>query len=406
MIYDVIIIGAGPSGLMAMNGLQKQNIHSIILEKNDRPGIKLLLTGGKRCNVTNRLSKDAFIQSLRLKHRKFLYPSLSNMGTEEILQFFNQKGLKLKLEEDFKYFPETNSSRSVLDALLQGIPKEKIIFGAHVVSVSQQNECFLLKTKNQEYMTKRVVIATGSHAYPSTGSSGDGLIFAKQLGLSYQPFTPAETHIYLKNVCKELQGTTIKNASIEVKGLKRKYQGDLLFTHFGLSGPVIYEASEDLYELGQSQSIVLLVSLTSFNQSTVDTIFNEGLLLNQPTKTVLENLTQKRIAAFILNQANVPNKKMKECSIEDINKLKSFIVKYPFEMEKVESKEKAYVNKGGILTHPINPNTLEVKDIPNLYVIGELLDLHGPIGGFNLTIAFSTGFTCAKAIIQSFNHTR
>ncbi len=401
-MHDVIIIGAGPSGLMVANVLEKAKIDYRILEKNDRPGIKLLLTGNKRCNVTNRLSNDAFIQALTLRHRRFLYPSLGNMNTEGIVSFFRQKGLNLVLEDGFKYFPETHASQHVLDALLRDINKRNILYRQHVIHINKISGGYEIQTKLENFQTRRLVLAMGSKAFPQTGSNGEGLLFAEHMGLPFVPFSPAETHLYLKSPIKHFQGISIKNTQVVVKGSKKKYQGDLLFTHFGLSGPVIYHASEELFEMASKKPVTLGVSLTSQSALDVEKMLKQGMIQQQSLQTTLEHLMQKRLVPYLMNALSLTHVKMNQLSPSQLTLLKDRIIQFPLDMDKVESVEKAYVNKGGILTRGIDPNTMEVKNFKGLYVVGELLDLHGPIGGFNLTIAFSTGYTCGLAIQKDF----
>ena len=163
--YDVIVIGGGPSGLMVCNLLEKNNINYILLEKNEKVGKKLLISGGRRCNVTNNLSTRNFISSLNLKHKKFLFNALNSFGSKQVRDFFKEKGLDLILEDNFKYFPETKKSQSVLDALLKDLDQNKIILNQNVNAIDKIDSSYFVKTKDQEYHAKNVVIATGSNSY-------------------------------------------------------------------------------------------------------------------------------------------------------------------------------------------------------------------------------------------------
>jgi predicted Rossmann fold flavoprotein len=251
MIYHTIIIGGGPAGLMASNVLENNNINYLLLEKNEKCGKKLLLTGGRRCNVTNHLSIRDFIDTLTFKHKRFLYSALTNFSGQDVIRFFDMHGLRLVLENNFKYFPETEKSLSVLEALLKDLKPEHIIYQQAVKELHQEEDLFKVVTKTDTYYAKHVVVATGSNSFPSTGSSGDGLVFAKHLNINYIPFTPAETHVYsaqIKTSFKVLQGVSLPQRLVKIKNQKISYQGDLLFTHFGLSGPVIMHLSEFIYE--------------------------------------------------------------------------------------------------------------------------------------------------------------
>src|SRR5690554_1848155 len=227
MIYDVIIIGGGPAGLMAANIFEQQNINYLLLEKNEKLGKKLLMTGGRRCNVTNRYDVKEFIDNLTIPLKKFLYGTLSKFGPMEVIHFFKQKGLNLVLENNFKYFPETGKSSSVLEALQSNIKAKNVLCKQSVKTLEKSEYGFLVKTNQNKFQTKNVVVATGSNSFPSMGSNGDGLNFAKYLGILSKPFTPAETVVYAKEISEDysmLQGVSIKGTKVTIKGTKIKYQ--------------------------------------------------------------------------------------------------------------------------------------------------------------------------------------
>jgi predicted Rossmann fold flavoprotein len=400
MIYDAIVIGGGPSGLMAANQLEKNNINYLLLEKNEKPGKKLLMTGGKRCNVTNNQSVDSFISALNLKHKKFLLNALNQFGPKEVINFFKDNHLALELEDNFKYFPETKKSISVLEALLANINKNKIVINQAVKDIKKENELFMLTTSSNTYISKNVVIAVGSNAYPTTGSSGDGINFAKKFGINYIPYTPAETHIfsnYVKDELKDLQGLSLSNIKVKIDQTKTSHQGDLIFTHFGLSGPVIMHLSEDIFKELEKNEVFIVLNLVDKNFEELNQLFNRNqkeLILSQ-----LDQLMPKRLSKKILELLNISNKKVIELSKKDLNLLIENIINFKIKIDSVQVKELAYVNAGGIDTKELNPKSFEVKNIPGLYFIGETVDVHGPIGGYNVTIGLSMGYLCANDII-------
>jgi predicted Rossmann fold flavoprotein len=399
MIYDAIVIGGGPSGLMAANQLEKNNINYLLLEKNEKPGKKLLMTGGKRCNVTNNQSVDSFISALNLKHKKFLLNALNQFGPKEVINFFKDNHLALELEDNFKYFPETKKSISVLEALLANINKNKIVINQAVKDIKKENELFMLTTSSNTYISKNVVIAVGSNAYPTTGSSGDGINFAKKFGINYIPYTPAETHIfsnYVKDELKDLQGLSLSNIKVKIDQTKTSHQGDLIFTHFGLSGPVIMHLSEDIFKELEKNEVFIVLNLVDKNYEELNQLFNRNqkeLILSQ-----LDQLMPKRLSKKILELLNISNKKVIELSKKDLNLLIENIINFKIKIDSVQVKELAYVNAGGIDTKELNPKSFEVKNIPGLYFIGETVDVHGPIGGYNITIGLSMGYLCANDI--------
>jgi len=410
MIYDVIVIGGGPSGLMACNVFEQNKVNYLFLEKNEKLAKKLLISGGKRCNVTNNLSVDRFIQSLNFKHKKFLYSALSDFGPTQIIEFFKSCDLNLVLEEDLKYFPETQKSLSVLEALEKNINKNRIKFHHSVKRIDQDNQLFTLHTAEDTYQTRNVVIATGSNSYPTTGSSGDGLNFAHYLGVDYKPFTPAETHIFSNEVVekhKDLQGVSILNTNLKINGTKLSYPGGLLFTHFGLTGPSVLHASEDIYQQLLLGKVTVSFSLIEISREALINLLEKSKASKMFILKFLESVTTKKLASKIINLVQIENKNIGEISKKDINLMIEYLTNFTVEIDKVQSRDLAFVNAGGINTSQLDPKTMGVKHIDGLYFIGETVDLHGPIGGFNITIALSTGHLCAKAIsneIENKNH--
>jgi predicted Rossmann fold flavoprotein len=404
MIYEVIVIGGGPSGLMTCNILEKHKIKYLLIEKNSKLGKKLLITGGQRCNVTNNLSIERFISSLTFKHSRFLYPALTEFGPLDIIKYFQDRNLKLVLEDNLKYFPETHKSSSVLEALTRDINPANIKFSTHVKEVVKDNDVYKVIADQQTYMAQRVVVAVGSNSYPTTGSSGDGLVFAKNFNIETIEFTPAETYVFSKQVkttLADLQGVSLRNTTVKIVGTKISSQGGLIFTHFGLSGPAIMHISENIYKALETQKTSVSFALTEKSQEQVEILLNQSLKEKSSIIKVLEQLTTKRLANKILELANVSNKNTNEISKKDINRIIDLLINFTVEIDAVEDKEKAYVNMGGISTKALDPKTMETKIHKGLYFIGETVDVHGPIGGYNITMALSMGHLCANHIVQS-----
>lgn len=397
MKTNVIIIGSGPSGLMCANFLKKYNISFLLLEKNPIPGKKLLITGNSRCNVTNNLSKREFMDSLTI-NKKFLYSSLQAFSTKEIIDFFKEKDVELVLDKEFKYFPKTNKSVTIRDALTRDI-KEQILLNEEVVSI-QKNQHFSIKTKHNTYQANHLVIATGSQSYPQTGSTGFGLKVANKFNINTIPFYPAETSVYsdfVKQYSDQLMGISIKKSNIRIHNTKIKYSGDILFTHFGLSGPGIFHISEDIYK-NLPQNNIVEVSLTNYSETELKALYQEYKQTDKQLKSFLEEILVKRLAKFLMEYLHIENKKVKETSNKVLNKLIESLLRFKIQITKVEHKEQAYVNGGGIDVLELDPKSFMSKKVNNLYFIGETVDVHGPIGGFNITIASSMGYSVSKAI--------
>lgn len=404
MIYNTIIVGGGPAGLMCAYQLAKAKVNFLLIEKNESLGKKLLLTGGTRCNVTNNLDVDTFVNNLTISHKRFLYSLLKEFGTKEIVNFFKEENCPLVLEDNFKYFPKSNRSQDILNVFLNKIPNRNIICNTTISKIHKEQDIFILESNNITFKAKNVVIATGSKSYPQTGSNGDGLKIAHDLGIAYTSFSPAETHVYSNQVVKEmgiLQGSSLKNVTVKIKGTNKRVQGDVLFTHFGLSGPAIMHLSEDIYDLSKTNKVILQLPLSSISSNEIEEIFNDAKIKNINILKTLEKCTTNRIAGLILELNKLINKNINEISKSLIQKIKDSLLGYEVLIDRVQDVTKAYVNKGGISTKSLSPKTMESKDIPNLYWIGETVDLHGPIGGYNITIAFSTAVAASKNIINN-----
>lgn len=401
MIYESIVIGGGPAGLMTCAVLNKKGINYLLLEKNESVGKKLLITGGTRCNVTNNLNVDDFISSLTMKHKRFLYGALNEYGPKDIIDFFKENDLNLILENNLKYFPETNKSSSVLEVLKRNIDLKRLKTNSYVKKIIKKDDIFIVKTSNEIYKTKTVVVATGSSSYPATGSTGDGLLLAKQFGIKYKDFTPAETHVYSKYVSdylSDLQGVSLLNASVKILGTKIVNSGGLVFTHFGVSGPAILHSSEFIYEELLTRKVNISFNITEKSIEEVLSLFENGKKENIYILKILERLTTKRLSKKILDLSKIINKNINEISKKDLNLIVEMLTSFTIPIDKVQSKEKSFVNAGGIITKNLNPKTMESKEVSGLYFIGETVDVHGPIGGFNITIALSMGYKCGNSI--------
>jgi predicted Rossmann fold flavoprotein len=401
MIFDCIIIGAGASGLMAAVQLEKRKVNYLLLEKNEKAGKKLLITGGRRCNVTNNLDVEAFVDALTTKNKRFLYSALYQFGQNEIINFFKDNNLNLKLENNFKYFPETNKSSSVLAVLMQNINETNIIYNSKVKNIKKENDMFSVVTNDNLYQSRKVIVATGSKSYPITGSNGDGLNFAKEFKINCNKFTPAETHIFSKEIVTKypnLQGTSIENATVRIKDTKHQNSGGLIFTHFGLSGPSIYHLSEFIYAELLKGKVVLYINLSALTKNELISNFKSDKNKDVFILKSIEKYLSKRLSRTLLKESGISNIKMNEISLSNLEKLATLICEFPVVVDKTETCEKAYVNKGGILTNELNPSTMESRKTKGLFFIGETVDIHGPIGGFNITIAFATAFLAGQCI--------
>ncbi len=399
---DCIIIGSGPSGLMAANILEESNLNYLVIEKNHYVGRKLAISGGTRCNVTNSYSPSEFIDKLKIKNKRFLFSTLNNFGTKEVVAFFENKGVALSLEKSYQYFPKSSKSQDIINALTKDLNLKNFLFDTKVETIEKTSDGYLVETNNKSFETKTVIIATGSKSYPKTGSTGDGYLWAKTFNHQAIPFYPAETHVYselVKRNKKHLQGISLNECEVKINHKKPLYKGGLIFTHFGLSGPVIQDISELLYFELLKGKTTITIKLTPHSKTTVLTMLDKKENQNKRIIRIVEKLTIKRLARYLLMILKIDNDKLvSSLSNSEKQQILTTLLQFEVPIDRVEKIENAYVNGGGISTNEINPKTMESKLSEGIYFVGELLNVHGPIGGYNITIALSTGYTAANHI--------
>ncbi len=384
-MYDVIIIGTGPAGLMAANSINKNN-KTLILEKNDKSGRKLLITGGGRCNVTNLKSNNDFLNEITL-NKKHLYSTINNFGPWDIYNYFVNNNVTLKEEEENKIFPTSDRSSDILNALLKNI-HSKINYGETVEEIVYKENNIKVITNKNIYNTQNLIVATGGTSFKKTGSSGDHMKFAKMLNQPVIDLYPAETGVILKDKL-DLAGISLENVKVTFN--KKEFYGNLIFTHKGLSGSSIMKSSEFIY-LDTVKNIFIDL-LPNIND---DELFNTINTYNREKEitTFLNEHFPKRLCNYIIQITNLSdNTKIKNLNKPQTLDLINNIKNCSFEVLKTCDIEEAYVTGGGIDMKYINSKTMESTINKGIYFAGECLDIHGPIGGYNITLALSTGYT-------------
>lgn len=399
-MYDVIIIGAGPAGIMASIMASSKDNKVLLIEKNDRIGKKLELTGGMRCNVTNLKSVNDFIEEIPV-NKKMLYSILNQFGPQDIYDYFTQIGVPLKVEDENRVFPKDNKSKSIINALNHqlNLSKTEVHLNEAVLKIEILNDYKNLITDKETYKTKNIIISTGGCSYPQTGSTGDGYKFATSLNQRVNKLYPAETFLIYEDVLP-LPGLTMDNVKINFNN--KQSSGSLLFTHIGLSGPAVFKISEEVYKylLTNEKATLYIDMVVDYTESELLSKLN---LYDQKREVsiFIKEFFPKRLVDYItLNKyENVKIGDMNKTSKEElISTIKNFKVN----IKKTGTLEQSFVTGGGVDVKDINPKTMESKKNKGIYFVGEVVDVHGHTGGYNITIALSTGYASGIACSKSF----
>ena len=417
----VIVIGGGPAGMIASITAAENGHKVILLEKNKSLGKKLLITGKGRCNITSSLNIDEFIKNIPGNGR-FLYSAFQNFTNEDIIEFLNKQGLKVKEERGNRIFPVTDKAIDVLNCFEKKIKELKNIevkFNCKVKELITNNEINNKKVIGvlidnngfeEKISSDAVILATGGKSYPVTGSTGDGYDLAKILGHTITSIKPSlvPLNCYEKELCQNMQGLSLKNVGISIEDIERKkiiYEdfGEMLFTHFGVSGPTILSSSshivryKNLDELLKNKKIILHIDLKpALSKEKLDERilrdFNE--VKNKRFKNSLNSLLPKKMIEPIINLSGInPEKQVNEITKIEREKLVNLLKDLKLTIKDFRPIEEAIITCGGIDIKEINPKTMESKIIKNLYFAGEVIDVDAYTGGFNLQIAYSTGYT-------------
>lgn len=408
-MYHTIIIGAGPSGLMAAYSASSNGKKVLLIEKKKGLGRKLRISGGGRCNVTNRLPYEEIIKNIP-GNGKFLYSPFSTFDNESIIHFFESRFVKLKEEDHGRMFPVSNRAQDVVDALVDSIKQNG-------VEIRQETTVSSIESENQQITgvtlqdgtfidSKTVIIASGGCSVPHTGSTGDGYKFAEHLGHSVTELFPTEVPIkssepFIKN--KTLQGLSLQNVGLSVLKKNGKpritHQMDMLFTHFGVSGPAALRCSQFVYKEQKSQKKTdIQMSIDAFPEIKAHDLEQQIIkkLKAEPNKAIknaLKGLVQERYLHFILQQSSIDlDVTYHHLSQQAIRLFVENLKSFTFTVNGTLPLDKAFVTGGGVNIKEIEPNTMASKICSGLYFSGEVLDIHGYTGGYNITSALVTGY--------------
>ena len=417
----VVIIGGGPAGMMAAISSAKCGNDVTILEKMNMLGKKLLITGKGRCNITSSIPIDEFIKNIP-GNGMFLYSAFNKFDNTDILNLLKEEGVETKVERGNRVFPVSDSSKDVQMAFVKLLKKYhvKVETNSNVKEIITENgEVTKVKYEQdsvkKEINAEKVILATGGKSYPGTGSTGDGYLIAEKLGHTITKIRPSLVPLVAApkdiNICKSLQGLSLKNVQIKLKDIKNEkiiYEdfGEMLFTHFGVSGPTVLSGSAHLLryknidELLKNENIKLIIDLKpalSMEKLDERILRDFSSEKNKAFKNSLEKLLPKKMIDVIIDLSEIdPNKKVNEITKKEREQLVFLLKNFSITIQNFSKIEEAIVTAGGINIKEINPKTMESKIVKGLYFAGELIDVDAYTGGFNLQIAYSTGFVAGQ----------
>ena len=412
----VIIIGGGPAGMLAAISAAKESNEVILLEKNNSLGRKLLITGKGRCNITSSIDIDEFIKNIPGNGR-FLYSAFQNFTNQDIIKLIENNGIKVKEERGNRIFPVTDRAEDVLNCLIKEMKKYRQIeikTGKKVENILVENgEAIGVKLETGEKIFgSKIVLATGGKSYPVTGSDGDGYKMAKSLGHTIEKIRGSLVPLTGdKILCQSMQGLSLRNVKIQIKDLEKNKKiyddfGELLFTHFGVSGPTILSSSahllryKDIDRLFKEDKIKLYIDLKpALSTEELDLRIRRDFeeIKNKEFKNSLEKLLPKKMIQAVLDLSGIDiNKKVNSITKEERLRLVELLKNFEINIDGFRPVEEAIVTAGGISIKEINPKTMESKLVKGLYFAGEIIDVDAYTGGFNLQIAYSTGYTAGQ----------
>lgn len=421
MTYDVIVIGAGAAGLMAAGKAAEAGARTLLLEKNEKVGRKIGITGKGRCNVTNACDNRTFMENI-VTNPRFLYSALDHLSSQDMMQLLEANRVPLKVERGSRVFPVSDRSFDVIDGLLRYVKKQGVTLWTREAMKriipqtgdEEQPKNFLVQTDKRMLEGRCVVLSTGGLSYSATGSTGDGHETAKQLGLELVPGVPGLIPLTVKEGwCRDLMGVSLKNAGLRItlgpEG-RTVYEdfGEMLFTHFGVSGPMILSASSHLQaylrKKKQSFSQAELCLHIDLKTGLTEQALDQRLMRDfdkyrtRQFSNALDDLLPRKMIPVIVKLSQIPaQQKVSDLSREQRKRLCQLLKDLRLTVTGTRPLEEAIITMGGIAVKEVQPATMMIKKIPGLFAAGELLDIDALTGGFNLQLAFSTGAAAGEA---------
>ena len=410
MTHDLIVVGGGPAGMFAAITAARNGAKVLLLEKNDRLGKKLLITGKGRCNVTNDCPAEEVLRNTP-RNGRFLYSAMTAFPPESTKQFFENQGCPLKTERGNRVFPQSDRSASILDSLKKALTDQGVTVKTGRVRqiLTLEGAVSGVRTDGDEYTAPSVILATGGASYPATGSTGDGYAMAQKLGHRVIPaqgsLVPLET---AGEDCRRMQGLSLRNVGVKLldargKVLYRDF-GELLFTHFGVSGPTVLSASCHL----KGEGCCLVIDLKpALEEGKLDARILRDLELyqNRAMENALTDLLPRSMIPVVLDRLEIdPNMQANSLTKEKRRALVGLLKAFRVEITGKRPVAEAIITSGGVKVSEIDPKTMESKLVPGLYFAGELIDCDAYTGGFNLQIAWATAFAAGRSAAEKKKH--
>ena len=404
MNYDGIIIGGGPAGMFAAITAAQQGEKVLLLERNDRLGKKLLITGKGRCNVTNDCAAQEVLQNTP-RNGRFLYSAMTAFPPEKTKAFFEERGCALKTERGNRVFPVTDKAMSILECLQNELRRQHVTVKTARVKhiLTEDGHVTGVETQYEKIFAKRVILATGGASYPTTGSTGDGYAMAAELGHTIVPaegsLVPLET---AGNDCPDMQGLSLRNVGVKLLNAKGKvlYKdfGELLFTHFGVSGPTVLSASCHLK--GEGCRLVIDLKPAMEESKLDDRILRDlDMYQNRAMENALTDLLPRSMIPVVLRRLEIdPNMQANSLTKQKRRELVQLLKAFSVEITGKRPVAEAIITSGGVKVSEIDPKTMESKKVPGLYFAGEIIDCDAYTGGFNLQIAWATAYAAGMAV--------
>ena len=408
---SVIVIGGGPAGMMAAISAAECGARVSLLEKNEKLGKKLFITGKGRCNLTNAADIEEFFRAV-ISNPKFLYSAFYSFTNEQTIAFFESLGLKTKVERGGRVFPQSDHSSDVISALSRELSRRKADALLHTevkeLIIEEGRAAGVLLSSGKKLYADAVIVASGGISYPSTGSTGDGYRFAESCGHRVTELSPALVPMEVKEwYAKELMGLSLRNIQIRItEGKKKLYEefGEMLFTHYGVTGPVILSASSVVGNRLKQKELTLHIDLKpALSEEQLDKrVLREfEANHNRQFKNAVDSLFPAKLKPVMVELSEIPeDKKVHEITKEERLRFVRLIKDFTMTLTNLRGYNEAIITKGGVSVKEVDPGTMESKKVSGLYFAGEVLDLDAVTGGYNLQIAWSTGYLAGMSAAE------